>query len=53
MVSVLLTVFYLQVFDEPYLLTKGGPLGSTESMALYTYHQFGSGSWACPRPRRS
>ncbi|MGI5452598.1 carbohydrate ABC transporter permease [Streptomyces sp. CA-249302] len=43
MVSVLLTVFYLQVFDEPYLLTNGGPLGSTESVALYTYHQFGVG----------
>ncbi|MCI3275144.1 carbohydrate ABC transporter permease [Streptomyces cylindrosporus] len=43
MVSVLLTVFYLQVFDEPYLLTDGGPLGSTESVALYTYHQFGVG----------
>jgi multiple sugar transport system permease protein len=45
MVSVLLTVFYLQVFDEPYLLTNGGPLDSTESVALYTYHQFGSGEF--------
>lgn len=45
MVTVLLTVFYLQVFDEPYLLTNGGPLGSTESVALYTYHQFGSGEF--------
>ncbi|MFC4507263.1 MULTISPECIES: carbohydrate ABC transporter permease [Streptomyces] len=45
MVSVLLTVFYLQVFDEPYLLTGGGPLGSTESVALYTYRQFGSGEF--------
>jgi multiple sugar transport system permease protein len=45
MVSVLLTVFYLQVFDEPYLLTNGGPLGSTESVALYTYRQFGSGEF--------
>ncbi len=45
MVSVLLTVFYLQVFEEPYLLTNGGPLGSTESMALYTYHQFGAGEF--------
>ncbi|MEV7978530.1 sugar ABC transporter permease [Streptomyces sp. NPDC086519] len=45
MVSVLLTVFYLQVFDEPYLLTNGGPLGSTESVALYTYHQFGVGEF--------
>ncbi|MGW0760721.1 carbohydrate ABC transporter permease [Streptomyces sp. NPDC002814] len=43
LVSVLLTVFFLQVFDEPYLLTDGGPLGSTESVALYTYHQFGAG----------
>jgi multiple sugar transport system permease protein len=45
MVSVLLTVFYLQVFDEPYLLTNGGPLGSTESVSLYTYHQFGAGQF--------
>lgn len=45
LVSVLLTVFFLQVFDEPYLLTDGGPLGSTESVALYTYHQFGFGEF--------
>jgi len=45
LISVLLTVFYLQVFDEPYLLTDGGPLGSTESIALFTYHQFGFGNF--------
>ncbi|MFT4122643.1 MAG: sugar ABC transporter permease [Microbacteriaceae bacterium] len=45
LVSVLLSVFYLQVFDEPYLLTSGGPLGSTESIALYTYDQFGFGNF--------
>jgi multiple sugar transport system permease protein len=45
LVSVLLSVFYLQVFDEPYLLTDGGPLGSTESIALYTYNQFGFGNF--------
>lgn len=45
LVSVLLSVFYLQVFDEPYLLTNGGPLGSTESMSLYTYQQFGFGDF--------
>ncbi|MDF2990523.1 MAG: lacF 3 [Microbacterium sp.] len=44
LISVLLTVFYLQVFDEPYLLTNGGPLGSTRSLALYTYDQFGFGN---------
>lgn len=45
LVSVLLSVFYVQVFDEPYLLTNGGPLGSTESVALYTYHEFGVGQF--------
>jgi multiple sugar transport system permease protein len=45
LVSVLLSVFFLQVFDEPYLLTDGGPLGSTESIALYTYNQFGFGNF--------
>lgn len=45
LVSVLLGVFFLQVFDEPYLLTGGGPLGSTESMALYIYRQFGFGNF--------
>jgi multiple sugar transport system permease protein len=45
LISVLLSVFYLQVFDEPYLLTGGGPLGSTQSLALYTYDQFGYGNF--------
>jgi multiple sugar transport system permease protein len=45
LVSVLLTVFFLNVFEEPYLLTDGGPLGSTESVALYTYRQFGFGQF--------
>jgi multiple sugar transport system permease protein len=45
LVSVLLTVFFLNVFEEPYLLTNGGPLGSTESVALYTYNQFGFGQF--------
>jgi multiple sugar transport system permease protein len=45
LISVLLSVFYLQVFDEPYLLTGGGPLDSTLSMSLYTYRQFGVGNF--------
>ncbi len=45
LVSVLLTTFFLQVFDEPYLLTNGGPLGTTESVAMYTYTQFGFGEF--------
>lgn len=45
LVSVLLTTFFLQVFDEPFLLTGGGPVGSTRSIALYTYEQFGFGNY--------
>ena len=45
LISILLSVFFLQVFDEPYLLTDGGPLGSTRSIALYTYDQFGFGNF--------
>ncbi len=44
LVSVLLSIFFLQVFEEPFLLTKGGPLGTTQSVALYTYDQFGFGN---------
>jgi multiple sugar transport system permease protein len=46
LVSVLMTVSFLNIFDEPYLLTKGGPLGSTESIALWVYEQFGFGNVA-------
>lgn len=44
LVTVLMTVMFLNIFEEPYLLTKGGPLGSTRSMALWVYEQFGFGN---------
>ena len=46
LVSVLMTVSYMNIFDEPYLLTKGGPVGSTRSVALWVYEQFGHGNIA-------
>jgi len=30
---------YLQLFEEPYMLTAGGPLNSTLSIVLYLYRQ--------------
>jgi len=38
-VSVMLVIGYLQLFEEPYMLTKGGPLNSTMSIVLYLYRQ--------------
>jgi len=29
----------MQFFDEPYVLTQGGPLGATTSVSLYIYNQ--------------
>ncbi|WES63545.1 sugar ABC transporter permease [Microbacter sp. GSS18] len=46
LVSVLMTVAFLNIFEEPYLLTGGGPLGSTRSIALWVYEQFGFGNVA-------
>lgn len=46
LVSVLMTVSYMNIFDEPYLVTKGGPLGATKSVALWVYEQFGFGNIA-------
>ena len=46
LVTVLMTVCYMNIFDEPYLLTKGGPLGATRSVALWVYEQFGHGNIA-------
>lgn len=44
LVSVLVTVMYMNIFEEPYLLTGGGPLGATRSMSLWVYEQFGFGN---------
>jgi multiple sugar transport system permease protein len=43
--AVLLSVGYLQLFEEPFVMTKGGPLNSTLSVTYFTYNQFGFGNY--------
>ena len=43
--AVLLSVGYLQFFEEPYVMTKGGPLDSTLSITYFTFNQFGFGKY--------
>ena len=43
--SVLISVSYLQFFEESFVMTQGGPLDSTLSVAYYTYQQFGFGDY--------
>lgn len=44
-VSVTTGIGYLQFFEEPFVMTNGGPLNSTISMSMYTYEQFGFGNY--------
>jgi multiple sugar transport system permease protein len=44
-VSVTTGIGYLQFFEEPFVMTSGGPLNSTISMSMYTYKQFGFGNY--------
>ncbi|KOV78507.1 sugar ABC transporter permease [Nocardia sp. NRRL S-836] len=44
-VSVTTAIGYLQFFEEPYVMTNGGPLNSTISASMYTYRQFGFGNY--------
>jgi multiple sugar transport system permease protein len=44
-VSVTTGIGYLQFFEEPFVMTNGGPLDSTISMSMYTYKQFGFGNY--------
>ncbi len=37
--TVLTTIGYLQVFEEPFVMTKGGPLNSTLTVSQYVYKQ--------------
>jgi multiple sugar transport system permease protein len=43
--AVLLSVGYLQFFEEPFVMTKGGPLDSTLSISYFTFNQFGFGQY--------
>jgi multiple sugar transport system permease protein len=44
--GVITTIGYLQFFEEPFVLTQGGPLDKTLSIAMYTYNQFGFGNYS-------
>lgn len=44
-VMVTTTIGYLQFFEEPFVMTSGGPLNSTISASMYTYQQFGYGNF--------
>jgi multiple sugar transport system permease protein len=44
--SVLISVGYLQFFEESFVMTQGGPLDSTLSMTYYTFNTFGFGDFA-------
>lgn len=44
-VAVLLSIGYLQFFEEPFVMTNGGPLSSTLSVAFYAYQKFGYGQY--------
>jgi len=38
-ITTMMIIGYLQLFEEPYMLTQGGPLNSTLSVVLYLYRQ--------------
>ncbi|WP_433889133.1 carbohydrate ABC transporter permease [Streptomyces sp. CA-111067] len=44
--SVLLSVWYLQFFEEPFVMTQGGPLDATLSVSYFAFNQFGFGNYA-------
>jgi multiple sugar transport system permease protein len=44
-VAVITTIGYLQFFEEPFVMTQGGPLDSTLSVAMHAYNQFSFGNY--------
>jgi multiple sugar transport system permease protein len=44
-VMVTTSIGYLQFFEEPFVMTQGGPLNATISASMYTYNQFGFGNY--------
>ena len=44
--GVVTMIGYLQFFEEPFVMTQGGPLDTTLSTAYYTYNQFGFGNYS-------
>ena len=44
--AVITGIGYLQFFEEPFVMTQGGPLESTLSVSYYIYNQFGFGNYS-------
>ena len=44
--GVVTMIGYLQFFEESFVMTQGGPLDKTLSVAYYTYNQFGFGNYS-------
>ncbi|KRC63175.1 sugar ABC transporter permease [Agromyces sp. Root81] len=44
--AILVTTGHMQFFDEPFVMTEGGPLDSTTSVALQVYNQFKYGNYS-------
>jgi multiple sugar transport system permease protein len=44
--AILTTTGFMQFFDEPFVMTNGGPLQSTTSIALYVFNQFQWGNYS-------
>ena len=43
--AVMTSIGFLQLFDEPFVMTQGGPLNSTLSVSYHIYNQFGFGNY--------
>jgi multiple sugar transport system permease protein len=43
--AVITTIGQLQFFEEPFVMTRGGPLNSTLSVSMDIYNQFGFGNY--------
>lgn len=43
--AVIASIGWLQFFEEPFVMTQGGPLNSTLSVAYHTYNQFSFGNY--------
>jgi multiple sugar transport system permease protein len=43
--AVITGIGYVQFFEEVYVMTQGGPLNSTLSLAFYAYNQFSFGNY--------
>jgi len=44
-VAVITSIGYLQFFEEPFVMTQGGPLDSTLSVSYHAYNQFSFGNY--------